>query len=114
MALKGGKPEDQLSFSGELPTRQVLLQSSDVAYGMGGRNIKTACNGRFMQFVIIFVRVYILAVFINTPWFMNKPSTRTYIMPSYRTSPNRTKIDNWSTKVNYNPYTEKYGTKKSY
>ncbi len=38
-----------------------------------------------------------------------KPSTGTYVMPSYRTSPNRTKLDNWSTKGNYNPYTGKKG-----
>jgi hypothetical protein len=40
-----------------------------------------------------------------------KPSTGRYVMPSYRTSPNRTKIDNWSTKGNYNPYTGKKGYK---
>ena len=40
-----------------------------------------------------------------------KPSTGRYIMPHYRTSPNRTKWDNWSTKGNYNPYTGKKGYK---
>lgn len=35
----------------------------------------------------------------------------TYIAPSYRTSPNRTKVDNWSSKPNVNPYTGKAGTK---
>ena len=43
-----------------------------------------------------------------------KPSTGTYVMPSYRTSPNRTKLDNWSTKDNYNPYTGKAGTRNYY
>ena len=43
-----------------------------------------------------------------------KPSRGTYVMPSYRTSPNRTKLDNWSTKGNYNPYTGKKGTKSYY
>ena len=43
-----------------------------------------------------------------------KPSTGTYVMPSYRTSPNSTKIDNYSTKGNYNPYTGKIGTKNIY
>lgn len=33
-----------------------------------------------------------------------------YRMPSYRTSPNKTKLDNWSTKGNVNPYTGKKGT----
>jgi hypothetical protein len=34
----------------------------------------------------------------------------TYVMPSYRTSPNKTKIDNYSTKGNYNPFSGKKGT----
>jgi len=40
-----------------------------------------------------------------------KPSTGSYIMPHYRTSPNNSKWDNWSTKGNYNPYTGKKGYK---
>ncbi len=43
-----------------------------------------------------------------------KPSTSSYVMPSYRTSPNKTKLDNYSTKGNYNPYTGKMGTKNPY
>ncbi len=39
-----------------------------------------------------------------------KPSTGTYVMPHYKTTPNRTKLDNFSTKGNYNPYTGKSGT----
>ena len=39
-----------------------------------------------------------------------KPSTGRYIMPHYRTSPNKSKFDNYSTKGNYNPYTGKRGT----
>lgn len=38
----------------------------------------------------------------------------TYRKPHYKTSPNRTKTDNWSTKGNRNPYTGKKGTKKPY
>ena len=38
-----------------------------------------------------------------------RKSTGTYVMPSYRTSPNRTKVDNYSTKGNYNPYSGKKG-----
>ena len=36
-------------------------------------------------------------------------STSTYVAPHYRTSPNRTRFDNWSTKGNFNPYTGKKG-----
>lgn len=38
-----------------------------------------------------------------------KPSTGRYVAPSFKTSPNRTKIDNYSTKGNYNPFTGKRG-----
>lgn len=43
-----------------------------------------------------------------------KPSTSTYVSSYYKTSPNNTKLDNYSTKGNYNPYTGKVGTKKIY
>jgi hypothetical protein len=32
-----------------------------------------------------------------------------YVMPHYRTNPNHTKHDNWSTKGNVNPFTGKKG-----
>ena len=38
-------------------------------------------------------------------------SNGTYVQPHYRSSPNGTKSDNWSTKGNINPYTGKEGTK---
>ncbi len=38
----------------------------------------------------------------------------TFVAPSYRSSPNKTKIDNYSTKGNYNPYTGKKGTVNPY
>ena len=43
-----------------------------------------------------------------------KPSTMKYVAPSYRTSPNKTKLDNYSTKGNYNPFTGKKGTANPY
>ena len=43
-----------------------------------------------------------------------KPSTGTYVAPSYRTSPNKTRGDNYSTKGNYNLYSGKKGTAKLY
>lgn len=39
-----------------------------------------------------------------------KPSTGTFVQPHYKTSPNRNKLDNWSTKGNINPITGKKGT----
>lgn len=43
-----------------------------------------------------------------------KPSTGSYVAPHYKTTPNRTKFDNFSTKGNYNPYTGKKGTVNPY
>lgn len=37
--------------------------------------------------------------------------TGTYVEPYYKTSPNNTNHDNWSTSGNYNPKKETYGTK---
>ncbi len=41
-------------------------------------------------------------------------SNGTYVAPSQATNPNGTKLDNWSTKGNVNPYTGKEGTKSPY
>ena len=38
----------------------------------------------------------------------------TYVMPHYQTAPNATKLDNWTSKPNVNPYTGKQGTKDPY
>ncbi len=38
-------------------------------------------------------------------------SNGTYVQPHYRTSPNNTVYDNWSTYPNVNPYTGQTGTK---
>ena len=43
-----------------------------------------------------------------------RKSTGTYVAPHYKTSSNRTKLDNWSTKGNYNPYTGKKGYTSPY
>ena len=43
-----------------------------------------------------------------------KPSTGSYINSYYRTSPNKTVFDNWSTRGNYNLYTGKKGAKTYY
>ena len=43
-----------------------------------------------------------------------KPSTGRYVAPHYKTSPNKYRFDNWSTKGNYNPYTGKKGYSSPY
>lgn len=40
--------------------------------------------------------------------------TGTYVKGSMRTSPNTTRVDNYSTKGNVNPYTGEAGTKSPY
>jgi hypothetical protein len=40
--------------------------------------------------------------------------TGTYVQPHHATNPNSTKLDNWSTKGNMNPYTGQAGTKNPY
>jgi hypothetical protein len=41
-------------------------------------------------------------------------SDGTYVAPHYRSTPNSTVLDNYSTKGNTNPYTGKKGTKSPY
>lgn len=36
----------------------------------------------------------------------------TYVAPHYRSNPNHTKYDNWSTEGNYNPYTGERGSRR--
>ncbi len=43
-----------------------------------------------------------------------KSSTGSYVAPHYRTSPNSSRFDNYSTKGNYNPYTGKKGYTSPY
>ena len=41
-------------------------------------------------------------------------SKGTYVAPHRATNPNSTRMDNWSTKGNVNPYTGRTGTKNPY
>ncbi len=43
-----------------------------------------------------------------------KPSSGTYVAPSYRTKSNGTRLDNFSTKGNTNPYSGVKGYKPAY
>lgn len=43
-----------------------------------------------------------------------KPSTGKYINSYYKTSSNKTRLDNYSTKGNYNPYTGRKGSVNQY
>jgi len=41
-------------------------------------------------------------------------SNGTYVAPHYRSSPNSTRLDNYSTRGNVNPYTGQVGTRDPY
>lgn len=41
-------------------------------------------------------------------------SDGTYVQPSVRTAPNSTRLDNWSTQGNVNPYNGRQGTQNPY
>ncbi len=41
-------------------------------------------------------------------------SDGTYVQPHYRSAPNSTRFDNWSTRGNVNPYTGQRGTRNLY
>ena len=43
-----------------------------------------------------------------------KPSTGTYVQPYYRSSPNNSRWDNYSTRGNYNSFTGKKGYTSPY
>lgn len=66
---------------------------------------------KILCFVLIFFFAIIVSVEAKTTRVKSyyKPSTGTYVNSYYRTSPNKTKLDNYSTKYNYNPYTGKKG-----
>ena len=63
-----------------------------------------------------------LVLFLAVPSFAARPvkvkstvtKTGTVKQPHYRTAPNKTKMDNYGTKGNTNPYTGKKGTKDPY
>jgi opacity protein-like surface antigen len=38
----------------------------------------------------------------------------TYVAPHYQSAPNGTRLDNWSTQGNVNPYTGQMGTRNPY
>lgn len=69
--------------------------------------------------------LFLLAILFGVSLFSNtaeagyvkgyyKPSIGTYVQPYYRSNPNNTKLDNYSTKGNHNPYTGSKGYTSPY
>lgn len=66
------------------------------------------------KFIVLLVALIVFTniSFVDAKSFKVKGYTKkngTYVQPYYKSSPNRTKIDNFSTKGNYNPYSGKTG-----
>lgn len=65
----------------------------------------------FILNLFIFIIFYCSVAFavVHVKGYTKKNGT--YVAPHYRSSPNKTTRDNWSTKGNVNPYTGKKGSK---
>lgn len=76
-------------------------------------NMKNLLAGLVLTFLVfVFARpVEAKSVSVRAYY---KTSTHSYVAPSHRTAPNRTRFDNYSTKGNYNPYTGRIGAKSPY
>lgn len=72
-----------------------------------------------MKFLMVLLLISLLSIppsfarAVRVKGAFNK-SRGTYVSPHLRTSPNNTKIDNWSTKGNVNQFTGKKGVKAVY
>lgn len=94
----------------------VLSAPSDIALRVdGGKNV--SCQG-FQKALLVVIAFAMLAISfvgfarggsVHVKGYIRKDGT--YVQPHYRSAPNGTKQDNWSTKGNVNPYTGEPGTK---
>lgn len=71
--------------------------------------------GKIVSYVIAILLIFTSTAFAKSVHVKSSVTkSGTYRPSHYRTSPNKTKVDNWSTKGNINPYTGKTGTKNPY
>ena len=75
--------------------------------------MKKIISGLVLAFILLVSAQSVEAKTVSVKGYY-KPSTGSYVMPSYRTSPNKIKLDNYSARGNYNPYSGKMGTKNPY
>jgi hypothetical protein len=66
-----------------------------------------------MRFLAIGIAALALSAMASAQTYVHGYTKKdgTFVAPHYRSSPNSTKLDNYSTKGNINPYTGKLGTK---
>ena len=67
--------------------------------------MKSIIFGLFAGFMFMASNASFADVFVNGYY----KSNGTYVQPHYRSDPNSTRLDNWSTRGNINPYTGKRG-----
>lgn len=69
------------------------------------------------KFVLAVVSLAIAApTFAQSSHYVHGYTTKngTYVSPHYQTNPDSSRLNNWSTQGNYNPYTGKAGTVNPY
>lgn len=75
-----------------------------------------SCMNKLITLIVVIVLIFGLTGFVD---FAEanvrvrghfRPSTGQFIMPHHRTRPNNTRLDNWSTRGNFNPHTGRRGT----
>ena len=66
-----------------------------------------------LQKVVLFILISLFSIssFADVSVRGHYRKDGTYVQPHYRSNPNNTTNDNWSTKGNRNPYTGKEGTR---
>jgi hypothetical protein len=67
---------------------------------------------KLIKLAVIFILTFFtITVFASVSVHGYTKGNGTYVTPHHRSDPNSTRLDNWSTKGNINPYTGKAGDK---
>ena len=78
--------------------------------GARGRTMEVTMKKLFISLLFICMVAPFLSLDAQVSVKGHYRSNGTYVQPHYRSSPNSTKADNWSTRGNVNPYTGRAGT----
>ncbi len=68
------------------------------------------------KLLLLFIVINLFSSTVSASVYVNGYTRKdgTYVQGHYRSSPNHTRMDNYSTKGNFNPYTGKAGTVNPY
>ncbi len=69
---------------------------------------------KFLACLLFLLFVFQLPVFAYQSVRSSVRKNGSIVQPHFRTSPNRSKLDNWSSQGNLNPFTGKRGYRKLY